>query len=210
VCKPVYETKTVMQTVCEKVSVCEPRTVMKKCVTYKQVTTCTRKCVDKGHYECREVECGPSLSDRLRKCFHKNDCCEPCCPKTKTVKVWVPCKVWVEVPHTCCKRCVECVPVTCNVMVCKTVQKQVPCQVTTCNYVSTPETCTVQVMTMKQVPYQATRTVRVCKPVQESFTATRYVAHTVKKEVPVTTCCTPCCETKCGGLHLRRSHGCGD
>jgi hypothetical protein len=210
VMKPVMETQTVMKCVCENVQCVEQRTHMKKCVSYQQVTTMCRKCVDKGHYECREVPCGPSLCDQLKKCFHKSDCCEqPACPRTKTVKVWVPCKVWVETPVTKCKKVVTCVPVTCNVTVCKKVYKQVPCQVQVCKYVPTQEKVTHQCMKVTQIPYDATRTVRVCVPVQETFTATRLVAKTVEKQVPVTPCCQPSCEAprcqRCSGLFFRNS-----
>jgi hypothetical protein len=213
VCKVVHEATTVMRTVCECVPVCEERTHMQQCVSYQPVTKMCRKCVDKGHYECKEVPCGPSLADRLKKCFHKNDCCEPCCPKTKTVKCWVPCKVWVEYPVTTCQKVVTCKPVTCKVTVYKRVEKQVPCQVTTCKYVPTQETHTYQVMTVKKVPYEATRMVTVCVPVKETVTCTRLVARTVQKQVPCeTTCCKPvCCEKakKCGGWFTRK-HSCCD
>jgi hypothetical protein len=212
VCKPVQETTTVMKTVCECVPTCEQRTVMQQCVSYVPCTKMCKKVVDKGHWECREVPCGPSLGDRLKKCFKKDDCCEPCCVKTKTVKCWVPCKVCVEYPVTTCQRVVTCKPVTVNVTVMKRVEKQVPCQVTTCKMVENQETYNVTVMVQKQVAYQATRTVRHCVPVQETVTATRYVAKQVMKEVPVTTCCKPvCCEKsrKCGGwLSKKSSCGC--
>lgn len=213
VCKMVQEATTVMKTVCECVPVCEERTVMQQCVSYQPCTKMCRKCVDKGHWECREVECGPSLADRLKKCFKKKDCCcEPCCVKTKTVKCWVPCKVWVEYPVTTCQRVVTCKPVTVKVTVMKRVEKQVPCQVTTCKMVPTQETYTQTVMVQKQVAFQATRTVKVCVPHTETVTATRYVAKQVMKEVPVTTCCKPvCCESKrkCGGW-LSKKHSCCD
>jgi hypothetical protein len=206
VMKPVMETQTVMKSCWETVKCVEQKTTWKKCVTYQNVTTMCRKCVDKGHYECREVPCGPSFGDFLKKCCGKNDCCDTC-PKTKTVKVWVPCKVWVECPVTKCKKCVTCVPVTCNVTVCKKVCKQVPCQVNVCKYVATEEKATYTCMAVKKIPYEATRMVRTCVPVQETYTATRYVAKKVEKVVPVTPCCQPtCCEKpSCGGKLFRKS-----
>jgi hypothetical protein len=206
--KMVQEAQTVMRTVCECVPVCEERTVMKRCVSYQPCTKMCRKCVDKGHWECRVVECGPSLCDRIKKCFRKNDCCcEQTCVRTKTKKVWVPCKVWVEYPVTTCQRVVTCKPVTCKVTVMKRVQKQVACQVMSCKCVPTQEAHTVQVMVQKKVAYQATRMVRVCTPHTETVTATRYVARKVMKEVPVTTCCKPTCRKsrKCGGWFAKKS-----
>lgn len=218
VCKPVQETITVNKCVVECVPTVEERTVMQQCVNYVQVTKMCSKMVDKGHWECREVEVKPGLCDRLKKCFSKNDCCEPCCVKTKTVKCWVPCKVCVQYPVTTCQRVVTCKPVTCQVTVMKRVEKMVPTQVTTCKMVATQETHNVTVMVQKQVAYQATRTVRHCVPVQETVTATRYVAKQVMKEVPVTTCCKPaCCEPtcckksrKCGGWLSKKSSCCCD
>jgi len=215
--KQVPETRTETRTVCERVPVEEERTVMEKVVTCKPVTCTVRKCVDRGHYECREVPC---CSHRLLDCLHKlcrrSDCCDPCAdaccpPPTKTVQVWVPCKVWEEVPVTRMERVCEYRPKTCKVTVCKTVQKQIQCQVTCMKCVPEQQTRTCTVMVQKSVPYQATRTVCKCVPVTETVTATRMVARTVEKEVP-------CCETAhcfkplhgilgrlCGG-----HHGCGD
>jgi hypothetical protein len=117
----VPEVQQVTRTVCVNVPTVEERTVMKTHVSYRPVTTMVSKCEDHGHWECREVECGPSLHDRLKKCLHhKNDCCEECeKPRTKTVREWVPCKVMVQVPVTRCERVCEQVPVTCRVTVCR-------------------------------------------------------------------------------------------
>ncbi len=198
--KMVQETKTEMRTVCKCVPVTETRTVMQTHVTCKPVTKMVKKWEDHGHYECKEVPCGPSLRDRLRKCFHRNNCCdscEPCCVKTKTVKCWVPCKVCVETPVTCYERVCEQRPVTCQVTTYKTVSEQVPVKVTCCKCVPTTETYTCNVM--RQVPVKAKRTVTVCVPHVENVTATRMVCRTVVKEVPCaeTTCCKPCCAETC-------------
>ncbi|HMC88394.1 MAG TPA: hypothetical protein VKI17_02555, partial [Gemmataceae bacterium] len=109
-----------MKEVCRKVPVripcCEERTVMKPCYHYVNENKVVRKCVDKGHYECREVPCGPSCMDKLKGLCHHKDCCnngcnggcndcQPRCEeaRTKKVKCWVPCPTWEE--HTvCCKR----------------------------------------------------------------------------------------------------------
>ena len=195
-----------MKEVCRKVPVripcCEERTVMKPCYHYVNENKVVRKCVDKGHYECKEVPCGPSFLDRLRECFHRKDCCdehcEPCAVRTKTVKVWVPCPVWEERTVTCMKRVCEKIPVKCQVTVCKT-------QIKTETY-----TCLVQ----KKVPYEATRTVVHCVPHEQKVTCTRMVCRTVQKQVPVETCCaTSCCKPRwfhlSGGLGFRH-HGCCD
>jgi hypothetical protein len=199
--KTVNETKPVTRTVWECVPTVEQRTVMQPHVTCKPVTVMTRKCEDHGHYECREVPCQPSLWQRLKKHCQKNDCCEPCCPPpTKTVKVWVPCKVWVEVPVTKMQRVCEYRPVTCQVTVQKRVAKQVTEQVTVCRSVPVQQTQTCTVMVTKRIPVEATRTVVVCVPKQETVTCTRNVWKTVQKQVPVETCCeTTCCSSPCGG-----------
>jgi hypothetical protein len=216
VCKTVQETQTVTRDVCKCVPVVEERTVMKTCVTYKPVTKTVQKWEDHGHYECKEVECGPSLSDRLRKCFRHNNCCDSCeasCPRTKTVKCWVPCKVCVEKQVTCCERVCEQKPVTCKVTTYKTVMEKQTCQVTVCKSVPTTETYTCNVT--KQVPVKAKRTVTKCVPVEETVTATRMVCRTVEKEVPceTTSCAQPCCTSRsrsCSLMSLFRHHNnCG-
>lgn len=195
--KPVAETRTVTRTVCECVPTVEERTVMKMHVTCKPVTKMVRRCVDRGHWECREVPCKPTVWEKLKNCCKKDDCCEPCCPKTKVVKVWVPCKVWEEVPVTCMQRVCECKPVTCKVTVYKKVMREEACQVTSWKCVPEQRTETFQVMKMTKVPYQATRTVTVCVPHQETVMETRLVARTVHKQVPVDCCSTSCCKPKC-------------
>lgn len=216
--RQVPETKEVVRHVCVTVPVVEERTVMKTHWTCVPETRVVRKCVDKGHYECKEVPCGPSFMDRLRKCFHKDCCddgCEPCVVRTKTVKVWVPCPVWEEHTVTCMKRICEHVPVKTCVTVCKTQIKEERCQVTCyrCEPVTRTEnyTCYVQ----RKVPYEATRTVVHCVPREEKVTCTRMVCRTVQKQVPVETCSveTTCCKSRwfhrCGGLGLRH-HDCCD
>jgi len=199
-CECVAETKT--RQVCVSVPVVEERTVMKSHWTCVPETKVVRKCVDKGHYECKEVPCGPGFLERLRECFRCKDCCEdhcePCPVRTKTVKVWVPCPVWEEKTVTCMKRVCEKIPVKCPVTVCKT---QVKAQTYTC-------------MVQKKVPYEATRTVVHCVPHEQKVTCTRMVCRTVQKQVPVETCCeTSCCKPRwfhlSGGLGFRH-HGCCD
>jgi hypothetical protein len=210
--KTVQETQTVTREVCKCVPVVEEKTVMQNHVTCKPVIKTVQKWEDHGHYECKEVPCGPSLADRLKKCFrHKNDCCE-CepCPKTKTVKCWVPCKVCVEKQVTCYERVCEQRPVVCKVTTYKTVMEKVPVQVTVCKCVPTTETYTCNVL--RQVPYQAKRTVTICVPHEETVTATRMVCRTVEKEVPCAPTCEPCCTKKCHSfsiMSLFKHHDCG-
>src|SRR5262249_46378042 len=134
---PVCETRT--RTFCVSVPCVEQRTCMEKFWVCKQVTTCTKKCIDQGHWECKEVPCGPSFSERFHK-SKKRDCCDPCacaceCPRTKTVKVWVPCKVWVEEPCTKTVRVCEYRPVTKCVHTCKKEIRHENYQVTVCKSV---------------------------------------------------------------------------
>jgi hypothetical protein len=198
---PCVETRT--RTVCVSVPCTEQRTCMEKHWVCKEVTTCKRKCIDKGHYECKEVPCGPSFMERLSKlCSKKKDCCDPCnpcnccepCPKTKTVKVWVPCKVWVEEPCTKWQKVCEYRPVTKCVTVCK---KQTRCetyQVKVCKCVPRTKTECYTVCVEKKVPYEATRWVCKCVPHQEKVTCCRMVKRMVQKQVPV---CDPCCPPPC-------------
>jgi hypothetical protein len=151
----------------------------------KQVTTVHRKWEDHGHWEYCQVEVKPLF----RKCG--SDCCEPC-PKYRTKKHWVACKVCVETPCTKTVKTWECVPeqVTC------TVNKMVPYTElrTVCSYQCVTEavtkTCTVNVK--KCVPFEATRTVTKCVPVVEKYTACRMVCRCVEKQVPVCEA-EPCC-----------------
>jgi hypothetical protein len=217
VCQQVWEEKEIIKHVCVSVPVVEERTVMQTHVSYKPESHVVRKCVDKGHYECKEVPCGPSFSDRVRKLCsrHKDccdDCCEPCCPpKTKTVKCWVPCPVWEE--HVVCsmKKVCESVPVKIHVTCYKTQINEVKEKIKVCKSVPTVVTKTCEVKVMKMVPYKATRTVWTCVPRQETVVCTRMVCHKVEKQVPVECCAETCCTSKhhrsCG--HSFRHHSCG-
>jgi hypothetical protein len=113
---PTVETRT--RTVCVNVPTVETRTVQQAHVTCKPVTTMCRRCVDRGHWECRQVPCEKKKHRRL---FHKKDCCDeckPCCPPPmKTVRVWVPCPTWEEYPVTTYKRVCEYRPVQVQVTV---------------------------------------------------------------------------------------------
>lgn len=200
----VPEVQTRVITVAHSVPVCEQRTIMQAHWTCKPVTHVVRKCVDMGHYECREVPCGPTLCERIKKLCSRN-CCEDPCPKTKIEKVWCPNKVWVETPVTKMERVCEHRPVTVTVNTCRKELRQETIQVTVCKCVPETRTETFTVNVARQVPYQATRTVCVNVPHQEVVTATRLVCRTVEKLVPADggaggagDCCgTPCCVSCC-------------
>jgi hypothetical protein len=217
--KPVHKTVTVNETVWKKVMVTEMQT---KTVTHKvQVPYCETK--------------GPSLSDRLKKCF--DPCYEPC-PRTvsgcRTEKV---CQT-VTCPVTKCKKVAECVPVTKTICTyeCVPVTKTVctyecrPVQKTICTYecvtktvpvtctrtrcVPTVETVTKTVNVRKCVAYQATREVCVMQPVKEKVKVCKMVAKEVEKDVVVgphgAGACPPvCCDSGRGGLfgHLKGKFG---
>lgn len=213
----VPEVKEVIRRVCVCVPHVEERTVMQAHVTCKPVTKIVRRCVDKGHWECREVPCDPPK--KKRKWFsRKHDCCEPCCdpccpPPTKIVRVWVPCKVWVETPVTCMEKVCEYRPVVCRVTCYRHEWREERCQVTCCRCVVEPKVEHYTVICKKMVPYQAVRTVKVCVPHTETVTCTRMVCRTVHKQVPVEPCCAPsCCEPCCKpcGKKKSRHHCCAD
>ena len=122
VCETVNETRTY----CVSVPVCRGADGDEELHRLQAGHHVTRKCEDHGHYECKEVPCGPSFSDSLKKHFqHKKDCCDPCATecckpvKTKTVKVWVPCPVWVEKCCTVMEKSTECHAEVVKVTVCK-------------------------------------------------------------------------------------------
>jgi hypothetical protein len=190
--KQVPEVREEVRTVCVPVTTIETHTCMKPVITCKPVTTVCRKCVDMGHYECCEVPCRESCLTRLRRHLHHE--CEPCPPPTKTVQVWVPCKVWVETPVTTMVRSCEWVPTPVQVPVCKLVPHQETVKVCSYRCVAVPQTQTVTVMVSRCVPYEATRTVVRCVPAEEKVTLCRMVPHVVQKQVPIVPCCcTPCC-----------------
>src|SRR5262249_46133200 len=120
---PEYRTET--RRVCHNEVCYEDRVVMKRCYETRQVTECVKKCVSKGHWECRTECCPPSCLDKL---LHGCDACG----HERTKKVWVHCPQYVDCPVTrCVKVCVE-HPTVCKVKVCKPVFKEV--QVQTCSY----------------------------------------------------------------------------
>jgi hypothetical protein len=193
----VYKSIPVVKEECRTVYKCVPtvetRTCWKTEVVCKTVTTIKRKCVDQGHWQCKEVCCEPNCFDKMKWKWSHRGCCDDCCmpAKTKTVKEWVPNKVWIETPCTHVeKTCVK-VPYTTQVTVMKSVPVQETFKVTTHTCVPEQVTQTYTVNVERKVAYQATRTVARCVPVQEKVTACRMVARTVEKQVPVEECCTP-------------------
>jgi hypothetical protein len=199
--RTVPEVRDVVCTTYRCVPTVETRTVCKKVWKCVPVTTVKRKCVDQGHWECREV---PVKEHCLSRLFggghgHGGDCCNPCppCPRTKTVKCWVPCKVWIETPCTRMQRVCENVYETCQVTVNKSVPVQEVRKVTSYRCVTEwrEETYTCQVP--RKVAYPVTRTVCKCVPVQEKVMQCRMVPRCVEKQVP----CDTGCDTGCGGGH---------
>jgi hypothetical protein len=191
----VPEVREVTSTVYTCVPTVEQRTVARTVVTCNPVTVMVSKCVDQGHFECREVE-DTSLCARIRKRCHKPSCCEPCPPViTKTVKVWCPNMVTVQVPVTRMERVCSTVNETINVTVNKMVATQQVNKVTVykCVTEQKEETYTVLVPrqvafeatrnVMKSVPYQATRTISRAVPYTEQVQATRMVSRTVERQV---------------------------
>jgi hypothetical protein len=205
----VAEMQTQVRRVCVNVPVVEERTVMKPCWTTQQVTTYVTKCVDRGHYECREVHSHrAAMRNRMHHRHGGGDCCEPCPPPTKTVKVWVPCMVPIQCPVTRCQRVCTMVPTRVCVRTCR--QEYREHTVNVCVWRCVPEqvTCRVTVLTTRTVPYEATRCVTVCVPTEQTVTCTRMVTRCVARQVPVGPCDTGCASPAtlcCGGG--RAKHG---
>jgi hypothetical protein len=197
---PEYHTETVK--VCCHEMCCVDKVVMKKCYEHRTVTCMQKKCVCRGHWECREVCKQPGCLEKM---------CNPCaCPRTVCKKCWVSCPEYVECPVTkCVKVCVE-KPVVCKVQVCKPVTKEVQVQRCTYRCVEEQRVEKYNVTVCREVPYKATRMVRVCVPYEETVTCCRMVAR--EREVQVqecgccccTTCCCPCrCNNCCDGCRGR-------
>jgi hypothetical protein len=205
--KMVPEVHTAFKTVYTCVPTVETRTSYKTVVSYVPETIVTRKCVDQGHWECREVPVKESCISKLKKHFHKPDCCE--CPApvcTKTVKVWCPNKVWIETPVTVTKKVCSTVPYTVQVTVNKMVPSQQSYQYTTYKCVPEIKVETYTVQVPHQVAYQATRTVSRCVPVQETVQLCRMVPRCVTKVVPVESCCTTICCSSGHKFFAKKAH----
>jgi hypothetical protein len=218
--KQVPEWREECRKVCVKVPCCEERTVMKPCYHTVTETKMVTKCVDRGHYECREVysPCKAFCNGLSGLCHRHNDC-DPCnpppCPPSNCVtrKVWVPCMVQECCPVTCCRKVCEMRPEVIKVNTCRTEWREEKVKV--CSYRCVPEQQVQKytVCIMQQVPYEATRCVSVCVPCEETVTCTRMVAKTVLREVPcapTTDCCSsPCCGSGHGGHRLFSGFGGG-
>jgi len=218
----VCETREVTKTVCERVCVQEERTCYKQNWTCVPVTTMVCKTVDKGHYECREVPCSEGFMSRMRHSggglfgghHHGDECgcgCETtcCAPPTKTVKVWVSCKVTEQVPCTKMERKCETVCEKKMVSVWKSIPKTVVCKENVWKCVPICKTETYTAYVSRCVPYEATRTISRCVPVTEEVTCCKMVAKTVQKQVPcyptsnVCNACDTGCERESFGHKLR-------
>lgn len=192
----------------------ETRTVMRKVVTCKPVTTFVTKIEDRGYWTCKEV---PTLHSRLKMAV-SHLCASKCptyeafegkggkggkgepvaakcgpCIETRMIRCWHPCKVAVQCPVTEMRQVTTCVPETVTCMSRKLVCRETICQkeVKVCKPVCSTETFTVCVCK----PEWTTETRKVCRkvPVESVETRTRYVARTVAKEVPIEPCHT--CES---------------
>jgi hypothetical protein len=210
----VYRRVTEMQCqvrrVCCSVPTVEQRTVMKPCWTNQMVTTYVTKCVDRGHYECREVYSRrAACRNRMHQHHHRHDCCPPPCPPpTKTVKVWVPCMVQIQCPVTKCQRVCTMVPTTVCVTVCRQVVREEKVNVCVTRCVPEQRVIKTTCMTTRMVPYQATRCVTVCVPTEQVVTCTRMVTRCVARQVPCAPACDTCCATLCcGGKSKKHGHG---
>ena len=194
---------------------------MKPCWKSVTETKMVSKCVDRGHWECREeyshfkALCNSLSSLCSSGCNTCNTCsspcgdpcatacCTPCQPSNcVTRKVWCPNMVQEQCPVTCCRRVCEMVPTTVKVQTCRTEVREEKCKVcvTKCIPESRVEKYTVCVQ--RSVPCEATRTVCVRIPCEEMVTCTRMVSKQVMKEVPccqpTTTCCpTTTCSSPC-------------
>jgi hypothetical protein len=219
--KTVPEVRTVTRTVTECVPCVEDRVVSKPCYRTVTETHMVKRCVSRGHYECREVPCRRSFRESLgHLCNRGHGCCESSCecpPPTRTVKVWVSCPVYEDVPVTRCRRVCEYHQEVVKVTTYKRVCREVPTQVTCYRCVPESRVEEYTALVPRQVPYQATRMVSVCVPHEETVTCTRMVPRIVERQVPVceAPCVTECCSGgsrhhggRLGGFFNRRSHCC--
>ena len=196
VCVPVAETKTEQYTV--MVPHCETRQgtrTVTQCVAVQESYT---RCVDRGHWEQREVPCGGSrqrrrlwelrqwlqqLREQLRKLAGGCGGCAPapsCCATTH-VCTWVPNVVQEQVPYTVMKpKCVE-ESYTYQVQVCKPEVRTRTYQV--CSYKQEVRTATEKVCEYRCETRVNKVTVNECK----YKTKTREVPYTV---------CVPKTETR--------------
>jgi len=219
--KRIPEWREECRKVCVRIPCCEERTVMRPCYHTVTETKMVTKCVDRGHWECREVYSHwKALCNKAGGLGHRHhgcgdacgSCCEPCPPSNcVTRKVWVPCMVQECCPVTCCRKVCEMRPEVIKVNTCRTEWREE--RVKVCSYRCVPEQVCQKytVCVMQRVPYQCTRCVSVCVPCEELVTCTRYVARTVTREVPcapVNECCgsSNCCESHRHSLFRGASH----
>jgi len=236
--RTVTEWQDQVRKVCVKVPCCEERTVLRPHYSYVTETKYVTKCVDRGHYECREeyshlkafcnglhglcsrgcgdscggcsTGCNTGCSTGCDSCGTSHACCAP--SNCVTRKVWVPCMAQEQCPVTCCRKVCEMRPEVCKVQTCKTEYREERCKVcvTRCIPESRVEKYTVCVNRM--VPYEACRTVCCRIPCEETVTCTRWVTKQVTREVPCAPACDTCASSACCpnacGSH-GLFHGCG-
>jgi len=221
--------------VCVKVPCCEERTVMRPHYSYVTETKYVTKCVDRGHYECRQEYshfkafcnglsslcsrgcggCGDSCGGCDSGCgASTNNCCAP--NNCVTRKCWVPCMEQEQCPVTCCKKVCTMCPEVCKVNTCRTEWREEKCKVCVTRCIPETRVEKYTVCVRKLVPYEACRTVCCKVPCEETVTCTRWVARQVTREVPCNTCETNnCCDSGCGhrglfqGCSLFGHGGCG-
>src|SRR5262249_21089775 len=75
-CKWVPTVEPRCRTVCTMVPAVEHRVVCKPHWHYVTETCMRTRCVDRGHYECREVYCFcQDMKNRMHRMGHRHDCC---------------------------------------------------------------------------------------------------------------------------------------
>jgi hypothetical protein len=232
--KMVPETKDVVVTRVECVPSTEEKTVTCNVWVCKPVKKTVDVCVDKGHWEEKQVPCASACatsccSSGRRGLFHRrhHDCGDSCCatttdccapaPTMQTVKCWVSNivteKKEIEVMERVCETKTQ--KVMCTTY--KMVEKKETVKCTTYKCVPESKTEEYTCYTTRQVEHKGTRKVCHCVPVQEKVTCTRMVPVKVEKEIEVcapTTCCAAPCDSGCGhrglfgGLFHRRHGDC--
>jgi len=167
--RTVTEWQEQVRNVCVKVPVCEERTVMKACYRNVTETKMVTKCVDRGHWECREeYSHWKAFCNGLGSlCSHSTCCADPCnpcattcctpCPPSNCVtrKVWCPNMVQECCPVTCCKRVCEMVPTKVMVNSCRTEMRQEKCKVCVTRCIPETRVEKYTVCVNRSVPYEA-------------------------------------------------------
>jgi hypothetical protein len=188
----VMKTREVQVVRYECVAVPEERTVVRNIVVCKPVKKTITRTVDVGgHYECREVPCGPPPSCGMRHgLFHRRhggcgECAPACGPATTTVSVYVPHCVTETVEVTVPQNVIEQVTEKVTVVTHKLIEKKETVTVPYCDLVKKEREENYTVYSTKVTPYEAVRKVAYTVEVPEKVICTRLVAVQVEKEVTV-------------------------